>query len=242
MYRMKTPAPAIHKMIMGIKYFFILDGLPMVDLTIRMRVHRVLARSTCCSVFYGFFAGGGVGLGTSVPAASFCRRVSRSSRFNAPLTRSTMFPSASIKTVPGIAWATPKSCRLSSVAPVITVKASPLCFLTKAAISGFTSSSSIEAAMNRILFLYWVCISLSSGISAAQGTHQVAQKFSTTGLPRNSSSLCDAPFRSWRSRLGAASPARAESAQLKIASMAKGVRYRLITPIYNTDETFYSQT
>lgn len=73
-YAIKIPIPTIPKMMVGIKYFFIRGGLPMVDVILRMPVFRLLAGPAYFSLVQflaGLFAGAGVGLGTRVPAASF---------------------------------------------------------------------------------------------------------------------------------------------------------------------------
>src|SRR5947209_4937337 len=76
----------------------------------------------------------------------------------------------------------------------------------------FLSSSTLALTMTSGWPAFFWRRSLSSGRALRQGTHQVAQKSSSTTLPLRLSRLTVLPSRVWREKGGAGSPASAKAA------------------------------
>src|SRR5215469_14490626 len=75
--------------------------------------------------------------------------------------------------------------------------------LANRAISSFPESSIATPTTCRPSDPYWFCSSTSQGVSILQGPHQVAQKFSSTALPRSSESFMLPPSSLSRVKSGA---------------------------------------
>src|SRR5579863_4824231 len=64
------------------------------------------------------------------------------------------------------------------------------------------SSSMATPKITKSLSAYFFCSSISQGVSILQGSHQVAQKSTSTALPRKSESFTLLPCKSWNTTSG----------------------------------------
>src|SRR4051812_22363462 len=101
-----------------------------------------------------------------------------------------------------------------------------------------SSSNSLTASTTKPLSRSLSYMACMAGISVVQGLHQVAQKFTSTILPRYWLKLCDLPSRSDRRKSSACVPTAGTRAPILQASNGKAPSTATNIPIIRTCKRF----